>query len=108
MTTLWEPVHNGPAPIFCRLGGNFPGQTESSEQQRPFWVQSAAVELRGRILAFAEVDPTSFAEQLTPLVDQRDQSTKQDAARYHQAIGDAGSAQKIDRSACRHAFLVVE
>ena len=36
--------------------------------------------LRGLMLAFGEVDPTSCTQQLKPLVDHRDESTKQDAA----------------------------
>ena len=42
--------------------------------------------LRGLMLAFEEVDPTPYANQLKPLVEHRDERTKQPAARYLEAI----------------------
>ena len=50
--------------------------------------------LRGLMLAFEEVDPTPYAAQLKPLVDHRDERTKQGAARYLQAISDSRKGQK--------------
>ena len=44
------------------------------------------------MLAFTEVDPTPYAEQLKQLVDHRDERTKQGAARYLQAIKDGNSS----------------
>ncbi len=42
--------------------------------------------LRGLMLAFEEVDPTPYAEQLKPLVDHRDERTKQPAVRFLKAM----------------------
>ena len=42
--------------------------------------------LRGLMLAFEEVDPTPYADQLKPLVDHRDERTKQPAIRFLNAI----------------------
>ncbi len=42
--------------------------------------------LRGLMLAFEEIDPTPYAEQLKPLVDHRDERTKQPAVRFLKAI----------------------
>ncbi len=52
--------------------------------------------LRGLMLAFEEVDPTPYAQQLKPLVDHRDERVKQGAARYLQAISDARGDPKKD------------
>ncbi|MEM7558055.1 MAG: hypothetical protein AAF394_02940 [Planctomycetota bacterium] len=42
--------------------------------------------LRGLMLAFEEIDPTPYAENLRPLVDHRDERTKQGAARFLKLI----------------------
>lgn len=52
--------------------------------------------LRGLMLALEEADPTPYAEKLKPLVDHRDERVKQGAARYLQAIREAGGGQKKD------------
>ena len=52
--------------------------------------------LRGLMLAFTEVDPTPYERQLKPLVDHRDERTKQGAAKYLQAINDARNDKKKD------------
>ncbi|HAD60239.1 MAG TPA: hypothetical protein DCG12_13425 [Planctomycetaceae bacterium] len=44
--------------------------------------------LRGLMLAFEEVDPTPYEQQLKPLVNHRDERTKQGAARYLKAIAE--------------------
>ncbi|MEM7013928.1 MAG: hypothetical protein AAF585_20905, partial [Verrucomicrobiota bacterium] len=44
--------------------------------------------LRGLMLAFEEVDPSPFADELKPLVDHRDERVKQAAARYLAAMKD--------------------
>ena len=48
--------------------------------------------LRGLMLAFEEVDPTPYAEQLKPLVEHRDERTKQPAARFLEAIKNGTAA----------------
>ncbi|MEM7231779.1 MAG: HEAT repeat domain-containing protein [Planctomycetota bacterium] len=56
------------------------------------WKERAKIyphRLRGLMLAFEEVDPTPYAKQLKPLVDHRDERTKQGAARYLQRISKA-------------------
>ena len=50
--------------------------------------------LRGLILAFEEMDPTPFENQLKPLVEHRDERTKQGAARYLAAISEARKPKK--------------
>ena len=48
--------------------------------------------LRGLMLAFEEVDPTPYADQLKPLVEHRDERTKQPAARFLEAIRNGTAA----------------
>ena len=50
--------------------------------------------LRGLMLAFEEMDPTPYEEQLKPLVNHRDERVKQGAARYLQAIAEARAGKQ--------------
>ena len=49
--------------------------------------------LRGLMLALEEADPTPFAKQLKPLVDHRDERTKQPAARFLKAIEEGAAGR---------------
>ena len=48
--------------------------------------------LRGLMLAFTEADPTPYEKELKPLVEHRDERTKQGAARYLEAIKNGTAA----------------
>ena len=61
----------------------------ATEELEKTWDEAKKIyphRLRGLMLAFEEIDPTPYAENLRPLVDHRDERTKQGAARFLKLI----------------------
>ena len=82
-------IHNPSTPKDTRK--------EAASELEKTWADKKNIyphRLRGLMLAFEEMDPTPYAEQLKPLVEHRDERVKQGAARYLAAIKKAGGEGK--------------
>ncbi|MAT49562.1 MAG: hypothetical protein CMK32_00040, partial [Porticoccaceae bacterium] len=78
-----------------------PGETRKSAaaELEKTWADKKNIyphRLRGLMLAFEESDPTPYVEQLKPLVEHRDERTKQPAARFLEAIKNGTAAPSGD------------